>query len=92
MGRNSVRTSVRTSAHPLFGWSTRPLSKEYEGQLEGSEGKLEGTKGKLEGSEGQPARGGRQTDGWMDQRNFFPSYNISPLGAAALLPSIEPVV
>ena len=54
MGRNSIRPSVRTSAHPSFGWSTRPLSKGSEGQLEGSEGPPEGSEGLQKGSEGLP--------------------------------------
>ena len=48
MGRNSVRPS----AHPSFGWSTHPISKGSEGQLEGSEGPPEGSEGLQKGSEG----------------------------------------
>ena len=54
MGRNSIRPSVRTSTPPSFGWSTHPLSKGSEGQLEGSEGLLEGSEGLPEWSEGLP--------------------------------------
>ena len=59
MVRNSVRPSVRPFAHPLFSWSTRPLSKgseglpeEFQGLPEGSEGLPEGSEGLLKGFEG----------------------------------------
>ena len=48
MGRNSVRPS----AHPSFDWSSRPLSKGSEGQLEASKGQLKGSLGQLEGLRG----------------------------------------
>ena len=56
MGGNSVRLS----ANPSCGWSTRPSSKGSQGQLEGSEGLPEEfvglperAEGLTEGSEGQ---------------------------------------
>ena len=36
--RTMTGNSVHLSAHPSFGWSTRPPSKGSQGQLEGSEG------------------------------------------------------
>ena len=52
MGSNSIRPSVCPSAYPFFGWSTCPLSKRSEGQLEGSEGLPEGSEGLSKGSDG----------------------------------------
>ena len=52
MGRNSVHPSARL----LFGWSTHPISKGSEGQLEGSEGLPEGSEGLPEGSKGLQER------------------------------------
>ena len=73
MGRNSVRTSDRTSARPLFGWSNHPICKESEGKLEGFEGLLEWSGGQPAGSEGQPEGGWTdvRTDGRTDVRTEF---------------------
>ena len=67
------------------------------GRLEGSEGWLEGPEAQPAGSEGQPAgsegqpEGGPtdvRTYGRTDRQNFSPFYRtLSPVGAAALLPS-----
>ena len=78
MGRNSVHPYVRTSARTSFCWSTRPLFKGSEGQLEGFEGLPEQSEGLPKGSEGLTERseglGDRllmygQTDG---QTEFLP--------------------
>ena len=71
------------SARLLFGWSTKPISKGSEGQLEGCAGPPEGFEGLLEWPECLQAeplglQGGLGGDGQMDGQTDGLTNGISP--------------
>ena len=59
----SQKVEGQLPVRPSFSWSSRPLFKGSEGQLEGSEGLPEGSEGLSEGSEALPEGSEGLTEG-----------------------------
>ena len=84
------RLSVCSSPPPLLGHPARPETQPANPEAPPARPKASGLAGWASRLAGWPRRGDKRTDGRTDGRKISPFYRtLSPIGAAALLPTYE---